>query len=284
MGESLRLLRRERDLWVFPVLGATLMAAWLAAVLVVMRRPVTGWLLAHGFSHTAAAYANIGLVLLASYPLSVVASLLNTALASCLYERMEGRPGTKAAGWARAYRQRGPIMRFNLIALLVSGLFQLVGQLLSRLRMVPWLGPLVANFGLMAWAAASFFVIPILAIEQERSAVAAIRGSTQMARQNWGKALGGMVTIGLVVMVPLVVAVMVAIIVLANLGIRHHDMRMYDLAMPFLIVAIVFVSTLISAPAQVAYQTGLYRFAKTGKVEPFSTTTLVDAWAPYRQG
>lgn len=226
------------------------------------------------------------------YPVMVLASLFNAALVFAAHERMNGRKGRKRAAWKRAVGQLGPIARFNLLAMLVAGILAIIGQLLDKLRLVPYIGQALNVVGSLAWAAASFFVIPILVVEREEKAFAALRSSAALARTQWGKTTAGVVTIALAVMVPLLVLVLLfaaPMMVLPWIAFALDAPSLLDAIVPVMIVmaglfvVAALVIGMVSGAFGALYQTALYRYAKTGKVSgPYTKQTLVDAWAPYR--
>lgn len=291
MGQSLRMLRRERDLWIFPIVAALLLAVCMV-VPAVLLGPMAfdlaeEWGIAPAWRGLAIGLAVLPLL----YPVMLLASLCNAALCFAAHERLEGRDGTLRAAWARALSRLGPLARFNLIAMAVAGVLQVLGVLLEKLRIVPFLGPVVQLMGMYGWAAASFFVIPVLVVEEEKRAVGALRSSVGIARKQWGKAVAGIVTIGLAIAVPMVILML--ILMAAAFWVTFTWVTLppgatLDLT-PVWIGAAVFgvLFVLAMALAQACtglYQTALYRYARTGKVSaPYDKATLVDAWAPYRQ-
>jgi hypothetical protein len=276
--QSMALLGKERDLWLLPVLGGLLLLV-ATAVLVALPTVAFGPAWFDGIDPVFLPLVVLPLM----FPVMATAAFFQSALAFCLHERLAGRPARRRDGLRRAWAQLGPIVRFSLVAMLVSGVLQVVGQLLGKLRLVPYLGNVVSSLGAFAWAAATFFVIPVLVVEQERHALGAIRSSTAIARSQWGKATAGMVTIGLALLVPML---------LLTLLFFGFTMAAFPLGIGtagFILVAATFVVTMMgiataSQAATTAYQVGLYRFARTGHVSgPFTAATLADAWAPYRQ-
>jgi len=191
--QSWSMLRSERDLWVFPLLGTAAVLVMMAVLFVPLVLLV--FLDPHG---TLSLYRVVPgalrpflflLVFPLTYPFAVLASLFNAALCFAAHERMEGRRGLKMDAWRRAVAQLGPIARFNLLAMLVAGVLGIIGQLLDRLRIIPYIGQAVQTLGRLAWAVAAYFVIPVLVIEGERSAIGALRTSTGLAREQNGSLL-----------------------------------------------------------------------------------------------
>ncbi len=289
-SQSMRMLRRERDLWVFPLLSAGAML--LVLVPIVLVSIVWGDRLFLGASPLRPVLVALAALPLA-FPFAVLATLFNAALCFAARERMLGRKGRKMDAWRRAVAQLGPVVRFNLFGMLVAGVLSIVGQLLAKLRLVPYLGQVVEALGLFAWGVAAYFVIPILVVEREPSAISAIRSSAQMARSQWGKTTAGLVTITLALMVPsmaLLFLLMLPVMVLPILGSELGWAWALDAFLRLMWVslglgfAIMVVGWVFSSAMHTLYQTALYEYARTGKVrKPYSKETLVDAWTPYRE-
>jgi len=286
--ESIALVRKERDLWLFPILASLVMLAMFTVM------GLGAWLLvASGLSWSAwTGVILLAILLPVSYPFGVLTTMLNAALLFGLHERMARRKCTRRQAWARARAQLGPIARFSALTLLVSGALALVGQVLDKLRLVPYVGQALQVVGGLAWAVASFFVLPILVVQRERGALAALRGSAALARDQWGKATAGMVTIALVFLVPFFILLGVAMLlsvggfalVIATGAGGAASFLLGTLPMLVVVLLYLLAGLPVQQAAHLAYQAGLYRYATTGKVpRGFSRSTVVDAWEPYRQ-
>lgn len=297
-GQSWRLMAKERDLWIFPVLSTLTFLTWGGLYWLFGYQLGLNDALARfgpGWASTTVEGAFLGTLLMIPlfYPLGITLSLLQGAIVFSLHERLEGRPGDKRAAIRRAWDQLGPIARFNLVAMLVAGLLATIGFLLNKLRLIPYLGRVLSVAGNLGWAVAAYFVIPILVVERERSALEALRASTALARQQWGKSVAGMVTIGLAMFVPflaillVVYALFMAAIFTLPAFVSGETVKAIFIAFFVAIVAVLVIAVLagliLGQVTQAAYQVALYRYARTGLVSgPYTTATLADAWAPYR--
>jgi hypothetical protein len=91
----------------------------------------------------------------------------------------------------------------------------LVGSLIRSVEEIPgiggWLARLVSWAGGLAWAMATFFVVPVL-VTEDVGARAAVRRSSQVFRARWGEAVTGEVVIGAafgIVMCPMIAVGMI---------------------------------------------------------------------------
>lgn len=294
LGESFRVVASMRGYWMFPVASALLMGGWM---LVMMTQVF------QGFGEPGAQRVLfgiedkwlMGLVLVGSlFPVMFFVTLANSALVFGVYQRLDGVPVPVGVAWRRALSRWGTILRFTVFGLVVGTLIGAVGQVLDKIRFIPGLGQVLQIVGALGWAAASFFVFPIIVVEGERRMLGALRRSVGIARAQWGKSVAGIVTISLALLLPwlivvgvLMLGVLVAPVVL-GMGL-HPGMAIWILTvlMPSVLVFIVVGSVvlgMLNQALQSTYQAGLYRYATTGEVGGgYSREALVDAWAPYRE-
>ncbi|MBI2078895.1 MAG: hypothetical protein HYT80_11095 [Euryarchaeota archaeon] len=285
--QSFQLLRQHRDLRAFAYLG--IVGSMVYMVIVVGG----GMLLAfttgqvEAFADSPSRSVVTGLVaLVLMYPAMVFASVCNGAMTYGLYQRMAGVACTPRQAWRASRTRVGTIARFNLVAMLVAGIFQVVGLLLEKLRLVPYLSRIVQTVGMLGWATAAYFVFPVIVVERERKALDAIRTSTAIARQQWGKSVAGIVTLSLALLVPVVLLMLGFFGVITALMALDLPLMtvtvLLGVALALMLVAFLIVAA-IQSSAQVCYQVALYRFARTGRISaPFSAATLSDPWKPYQ--
>ncbi|HLF17112.1 MAG TPA: hypothetical protein VI796_06765, partial [Candidatus Thermoplasmatota archaeon] len=148
-GQAMRLLGRERDLGVFPLLSALLLAVSIGGFGVLAFAYGDAWMESLGVAPPFGLLVLTLLLLPLFYPFAVAGSLFNTAMVFAIHERLAGRRATKRAALQRAWSQLGPLARFNLVGMLVAGILQVVGVLLNKLRLVPYLGQAVQALGFL---------------------------------------------------------------------------------------------------------------------------------------
>lgn len=279
--QSLDLLGRERDLWILPILsGLTMIAAiWIVHVGTDLFGSVAGG----GLLDQLVTYALIAAYLL---PATFVTIFLNASLVDAVHHRLSGEDRSLRDAIGSAADQIVPILVFSLLSAAVGAVLSFVGQAVDKLRIIPGLGRIVQAVGSLAWAVATYFVLPLLIVDRERSAIEAIRSSKSIAEDHWGESVGGIVTVGLAVMVPVVVLMFVGIIGLAFLGASGSlaDGLFGPLTFAFMFGAIA-VSAVLGSALNTTYQTALFRYTRTGEAaSPFTEGTLDEAWEPYREG
>lgn len=243
-AQSWRVLARDRSLVAFPVLSS--LAALLAAVAIWAPTLLTrGVLQGHPADSSDPVYYIAGV--LTAYVSTFIAIFFNVALAACAARSMRGEDTRVAEGVAAAARRIGPIVGWSFVAATVGLVLKAVEERL------PTVGKVVADLAGAAWAVATFFVIPVIALEGT-GPVRSLRRSVHTIKARWGESAAGTATIGLVTFLVTFVLVLagmagaVALIVndLAPLGLAVF-------ALVFLIaVAMTFVSSALSQIFRVA--------------------------------
>lgn len=294
LGQSVKLVSSMRSYWVFPLAAFGAMLVWFAAIISIMLLGGAQEGSVFGIDNK---FAIFGLVMVSVFPFMVFLTLMNSALAYGVYQELQGEPVAIRTAWRRTLSQIGPLIRFSVIGFVVGVFVAVVGQFLDKLRIIPGIGTLTQIIGALGWAAASFFVIPILIVERQGRVKDALKESVSLARDNWGKSVSGIVTIILAVAVPYLVIAFTTMFVVFAIGITAMQSastiaeveaanQLWSTLM-FVLLGVVIVlggiASMLIQTTQTAYQTGLYVHTKTGEVQPpFTEGTLVDAWEPYR--
>jgi len=165
---SLGLFRQDRHLVVLPLLAAVAALATLAAV----GLPIVALL--------GATRIGIVVALMVAGVLASSATLFfNVALVFAATDRIEGRTPTVRGSLAQAWGRRSTILKWALLAAVVS---TVVRALERRLGL---LGRLVGFAGAVTWAVATFLVLPVLAFE-DLGPVAALRRSSAIVKERFG--------------------------------------------------------------------------------------------------
>jgi hypothetical protein len=202
LSASWSLLRQDRELIWLPTIGSL---AGLAAAGILF---VPGWLIGVGLGgsdhHSWGAW--IGSVL-AVYGATVVGIFFQAALVAGANLRADGGDPTLAGSIAAAWSRRGAILSWGLVATTVG---LVVRSLEQRFGVV---GKLVGLLAGLAWAIATFLVIPVV-VTEDLSPVEAVKRSAHLIKTTWGTSVRTTVRFGLVQL-----AVIVPVVVLAMIGI-----------------------------------------------------------------
>ena len=269
--DSWAVLRRDRSLIAFPLLAFAFGAIAFAL------------LIAPGIAAAAAAdseWVVLPFVLVAAYAATFVSIYFNVALAGAAALSLQRRDTTVAEGMAVARQQRGPIAKWALLQVTVG---LLIGAIEGLLRESP-LGGLAASLfaGLAgaAWSIATFFVVPVLALEGLGPG-AALKRSAALIKERWGEGLVGTASIGfavfLVVLLPVVVFGGIAFLTLDSAPV-------VGLAAIAVVVLILIAAGVLGSALGVIFRVALFRFATAGEAAPgFDAADLEAAFKPRRR-
>jgi hypothetical protein len=201
MRTSIDLVRHDRALLWFPVASTLCLLV-----------TVGFWLFEGTWLHTARApgILFVPLVLLALYSLDFVGIFFNVALAGAASAVLDGREASFAEGLSVAWSRLGGIAGWAGYSLCVSLALSLVQ------RFQRWLGTAAE----IAWNFATFFVVPLIALEAMRARDAR-RRSFELARMNWRAESGGLGALQAAMFVPVVLFVL-AFKLLASGRVHSH--------------------------------------------------------------
>ena len=181
--ESWAVVKGDRSLLVFPVIAGLgtliLVAAFGGAALGVLP------------SSTPVA---IVLGVIGLYLVMVVTVFCSVALTACAARSLEGVDTKASEGWAAARGHFGPILSW-------AGVQLVVGAAISALQAVlregagQLVSSLVGGLANFAWTIATFFVIPLIALEG-LGPFDALKRSVAIIRQRWGEGVVGSFAIG----------------------------------------------------------------------------------------
>ena len=184
-GQSWEILKSDRSLVVFPILSIVFailatVAIWVLAL--VIRGVFDGQPLQE---HDPVFYI-AGLA--TAYVSTFIAIFFNVALAACAMRSLRGEDTKVGEGVRAAVRRIGPILGWTLVATTV---YLILRALEKRL---PLLGSIVAWLVDAAWSIATFFVIPVIAVEGS-GPWQSLKRSSGIVKARWGESATGAVTL-----------------------------------------------------------------------------------------
>jgi hypothetical protein len=182
---SWHVLRSEKSLAAFPLLAAFF--GLLYAVLVVAPIGLGGWLL---FGENE--ILGIVLLFILLLGLSIATTFFGVAAAANASAVFDGRDPRLGDGLALARSRFGVIVQWALLSATVGVLIQIIADRLGGAG-----GAIVQAIGGLAWSVASFFALPILALEG-LGPVGVLKRSTSVIKARWGESLVGTIGINLV--------------------------------------------------------------------------------------
>jgi hypothetical protein len=184
-GASWRVVRKEKSLLAFPVLAATFGLGY--AILVVAPLGLIGFV-AFG-ENTILGYVLLAIALLG---MNVGATFIGVAAASKASRVLNGEDPKLGDGIRVARSRLKVIIQWGVVSATVGLVLQLISDRAGGLG-----GALLQVIGGAAWSIASFFVLPILALEG-LGPFDAIKQSLKVVREKWGESLIGGAVVSLI--------------------------------------------------------------------------------------
>jgi len=265
--ESFRILLLDKELLLFPLIsGIFLFLIFLTYIL-----PLIGTIFKgqeeSGFFIGALGYVWLFMFYVLSYFIGI---FFEVALISCVAIRLKGKDPSFMDGIRAAFRNVHKVLAWAIVASTVGLILRNIQERYNLLGKIA-----VAIVG-MAWALATFFVIPIMIFENI-GVFASIKRSAQLFKQTWGESVIGQFSIGLFfgflfMFVAIGLIGLVALLAVVGAGLVIIPLLMiFGLA----IITIILVSSTISG----IYLTALYTYATSKKVPAgFSKEFIVDAY------
>jgi hypothetical protein len=240
---SLGLFRQNRNMIWLPVLSGVASAVAFLAISGVVAVPL--WR-AYGPSPLAVLYLFPGLI--AS---SFVGVYFNVALVFAANEQIEGRKVSVGNALRMAWTRRRVVFRWALLSAVVGLVIQLIE---SRLGV---LGRLLGVLGGLAWAVATFLVVPVLAFE-DVGPIEALKQSSHLIKTTFGTIARGALRFGLLFLGWSLLAMAV---VIAGVAIGMSGAPALGVAVAALGVIGFFIIAMYLAAASMYMRTILYRYA-----------------------
>ncbi len=182
----------------------------------------------------------------------LVIVFFNAALISCAMIRFHGGEPTLGDGFRSASARLPQIVGWALVSATVGVILKIIESQSEKV------GAIVSGLLGMAWGVMTYFVVPVLVVEQV-GPIEAVKRSTSILRKTWGEALTANITIGPIVFVAYLLAIVPAVL----------GMVLGTAATAILGVGVTVILWIVIALAAAALQTivlaALYLFASEGK-------------------
>lgn len=256
---SWRFLRERPRLLALPVLAAVAAtAATLAFELPVL------YLARHGSLSLALFFG----ALAAAFPLTFVSVFFNVAFLKMVRRHLDGQETSVRSGLRGAGERLPQIFGWSLLS-------AFVGSVLRALEQIPVVGGaaggLVASVADFAWSLATFFVVPVLALE-DLGPLQSVRRSAGVFRRRWGESVTGDIAIGAVTIIVALPGIVLVVIGFARI---HHGAEATGLVLAAVGITLIAPAIAISSALTDLFLMFLYREATEGTVTgPFTAAQL----------
>ena len=247
---SWRVLRKDRELLVIPVLSFLASIAALALIWLPTLSAVDTSGLAGKSEDPGAVLLVVGVI--TAMALSIVSVFFNGALVAGAYERLSGGDPTVRSALGRAVSRLPGLLPWAILTGTVGLVLQAVRERAG------WLGRFVVNMVGMAWETATFLVVPAVVID-DHGAVSGLKASASLLKRTWGENIAARVGFGLLGFI----AIIPAVVVVAAAGALGGAALVLGIlvAVPYVALLVVVLTAL-----NAVFQTALYLYATTGVV------------------
>lgn len=267
--ESLRVLRLDKELLVFPLVSG------IACLVVLASFALPLW--STGYAEVVLEEGRIAddpiawVILFAFYFVNYfVIVFFNSALIACAIIRFKGGDPTVADGFRAAMNRLPQIVGWALVSASVGVILRIIESRSERA------GQFAAGLLGAAWSIATYFVVPVLVVEQVGPIDAAKR-SLAVLRRTWGEALAANFGIGFFVFVASLVGIIPIIAGAMAIGAGHVVIGGMLLGLGVVLLLII---ALISSALDSILLAALYLYAAEGSVpQYFNDSLLGDAFA-----
>jgi len=263
---SLHVLRKDKELLVFPLLSGLVLLLLLGGF-------IGGMFVAFGFDALFGGSSTwIFVIVMAGYYILAffVSFFFNAAIIGAATIRLNGGNPTLGDGLRIARENAGRILLWAVFAGTVAMILRAIQQRLG------FIGKIVIGLVGVAWSLATYFVVPVL-IYEKIGPWAAVKRSAHLFRTTWGETLVGGFSMGAIFvlagfagLLPILLGAWVGGVLGLLVG---------------LVVAVVYwiILGLVASAASSILIAALYRYATTGKVaEDFQGLPMFGV-APPRQ-
>lgn len=264
LGQSWRHLREEPRLLVLPAISAVALTIAIVSIFVPVLWLTEDWSM--GWTMFVGGLA-------IAMPWIFISTFLNVAFLAMVQARLRGETPEVRAGLRFARSRWRAIAGWTAMA-------TLVGAFLAALQQLPvlgeWVGRLLSFVGGVAWAVATFFVVPVLAVEGV-GARESVRRSAHTMKSRWGEAVTGQVATGTA---GAILAFPGLILMATGVGVYEAHVQVGSALLAVGLVLVMAVSAVTGA-INVMFQFLLYRLSVDGEVAgPFSEQDLASAIKP----
>ena len=262
--QSWVVLKNDRSLVIFPILSAIFASI---AVVVIMVPAVFADAIVQGGNNQEGIIAAIGAAV-TIYVSTFFAIFFNVALAACAARSLRGEDTKVSEGISAAMRQLGPILGWTLVAGTVGVILRVLENRL------PLLGQIAVAIAGAAWSVATFFVVPVIAMEGT-GPFASLKRSVQVIKAKWGEGATGQVAIsgatGLIVF---------GIVFVGGAGVyalMAVHLAPVAIAIGVVTAAAVIVVAVVSSALNSIFRVAVYQYAITGQAPVAFDPQMVQA-------
>lgn len=259
VGQSYRVLMQDKELMILPLISGTVMAA--AMVVFALSFGVDSTRLQQRGPEL---YVPMFLMYVVMYSIGI---FFQAAVIAGATERMRGGDPTVKSALNAALNRLGAIVMWAVVAATVGIILRSISERLGFVGKV-----VVAIIG-SAWSLATFFVVPVLVLENQNISESFWR-SVETFKKTWGETVVGGINLGVAAICAWVTLVALSGLLSMAIGVA---------AAFFFAAGAVLIMVFFSA-LQGVYVASLYRYATDGEAAPgFDTSLFEEAFVQKRR-
>ncbi len=211
-----------------------------------------------------------------AYLILAIGQFCAVALAACATKALDGEDTTFSEGVAAARARFGSILAWSALLLVVGAAITAL-QALLRDTAGSVFSSIVGGLANLAWTVATFFVVPVIALDG-LGPKDAIKRSVAVVRERWGEGAVGTATIGGAIFL---VGVLPGIAVIVGGAALTGSSAVLGGGVIAIGVVVIVVAMLFQTTLSAVFRVALYRFATRGEaVGRFSQEQLAHAFRP----
>jgi hypothetical protein len=256
---SFRLISEDRALLVFPVVAGLSIVGVVGLLIAGEYWLVSPNVVGGGSPSSPAGLLAITLFVAAYVAMAFISVYCTAALVGAATLKLDGRQPTAADGWKVA---RARIGRLTIWALVTATVGLVLLGFERRVGGVA--GAAVGVVGGLAWSILTYFMIPVLLYE-DQPPIPALKRSGHLFVTTFGRTLASNLVLGLLLAVGIIGAGILVIFGLLSVfaGNLAAGFGLIGFAIGFVVIIAV-----IGSAAEGILRAALYRYARTGKIDP----------------
>jgi hypothetical protein len=267
--KSWAVVRGDRSLLLFPIV--TGVCALVAAALFFGAGAGVG-------ASTNSFWAALPFLVVGAYVIIAIGQFCAVALAACATKALDGEDTTFSEGVSAARQRLGAILGWAAVQLIVGAAVSAL-QALLRDAAGNVISAIVGGLANFAWTVATFFVVPVIALEG-LGPKQAIQRSAGVVKERWGEGVVGTATIGGAIFL---VGILPGAAVIALGVLLTGSSAALGAVVIAVGVTVVVIAALLQATLSAVFRVALFRFATGGDASGrFTAEQLQDAFRPRR--
>lgn len=207
------------------------------------------------------------------YVITAVAVFCNAALIYCAAQALAGRTPSIRDGLTVAAGRAGKILGWAFVAATVGVALK---ALEAGLKELGFIGDIISSLFAIGWAAFTYFVVPVLVMEN-LGPIGAVRRSTAILRSKWGESVAGEARFGLIGFLFYLQAALLFFGGLALL-LQYPGGGLATLGVVLMAAGVVYgvAITVVLQTLSAVFQTGVFLYASTGQVPATMDAGLIE--------